>query len=144
MHLPGARSSHTCNPSYPGDRDQEDLDSKPAQANRSARPYLKKKKKNPSQKRAGRCSIKGLEVIVPTPSHPLPHMSRIILKGCLRVTMNECHSKEQEQKKRLGGKVPWCRAGLDVQGPAFKPQNQKRKDTYTHTKEKAKERSSFL
>jgi hypothetical protein len=45
MHLPGARSSHTCNPSYPGDRDQEDLDSKPAQANRSARPYLKKKKK---------------------------------------------------------------------------------------------------
>jgi hypothetical protein len=34
--------AHTCNPSYSGGRDQEDHGSKPAQANSSARPYLKK------------------------------------------------------------------------------------------------------
>jgi hypothetical protein len=32
--------AHSCNPSYSVGRDQEDLSSKPAQANRSARPYL--------------------------------------------------------------------------------------------------------
>jgi hypothetical protein len=34
--------AHACNPSYSGDRDQEDRSSKPAQTNRSRRPYLKK------------------------------------------------------------------------------------------------------
>jgi hypothetical protein len=34
--------AHACNPSYSGDTDQEDLGSKPAQANSSTRPYLKK------------------------------------------------------------------------------------------------------
>jgi hypothetical protein len=34
--------AHACNPSYSGGRDQEDLSSKPAQANSSARPYLEK------------------------------------------------------------------------------------------------------
>jgi hypothetical protein len=33
---------HTCNPSYSGDRDQEDHSSKLPQANSSVRPYLKK------------------------------------------------------------------------------------------------------
>jgi hypothetical protein len=33
---------HVCNPSYSGGRDQEDQGSKPAQANSSMRPYLKK------------------------------------------------------------------------------------------------------
>jgi hypothetical protein len=37
--------AHTCNPSYTGGRDQEDRGGlKPAQANSSSRPYLKKKK----------------------------------------------------------------------------------------------------
>jgi hypothetical protein len=40
--------AHTCNPSYSGGRDQEDHDSKPAQANSSQDPISK----NPSQKRA--------------------------------------------------------------------------------------------
>jgi hypothetical protein len=39
---------HTCNPSYSGDRDQEDLVSKPAQANSLQAPISK----NPSLKRA--------------------------------------------------------------------------------------------
>jgi hypothetical protein len=34
--------AHACNPRYSGGRDQEDCSSKPAQANSSARPYLKK------------------------------------------------------------------------------------------------------
>jgi hypothetical protein len=34
--------AHICNPSYLGGRDQKDHGSKPAQANSSARPYLKK------------------------------------------------------------------------------------------------------
>jgi hypothetical protein len=34
--------AHPCNPSYSGGRDQEDHSSKPAQANSSTRPYLKK------------------------------------------------------------------------------------------------------
>jgi hypothetical protein len=42
--------AHTCNPSYSGGRDQEDLGSKPAPGKSFERPYLKK---NPSQKRAG-------------------------------------------------------------------------------------------
>jgi hypothetical protein len=42
--------AHGCNPSHSGGRDQEDCGSKPAQANSSARTYLKKK---PSPKRAG-------------------------------------------------------------------------------------------
>jgi hypothetical protein len=33
---------HAYNPSYPGGRNQEDHGSKPAQANSSTRPYLKK------------------------------------------------------------------------------------------------------
>jgi hypothetical protein len=33
--------SHTCNPSYSGGIDQEDLSSRPAQVNSSKRPYLK-------------------------------------------------------------------------------------------------------
>jgi hypothetical protein len=41
--------AHACNPSYSGGRDQEDLGSKPAWANRSRDPIPK----NPSQKRAG-------------------------------------------------------------------------------------------
>jgi hypothetical protein len=43
--------AHACNPSYTGGRDQEDYSLKPAKANRSQDPILKKK---PSQKRAGR------------------------------------------------------------------------------------------
>jgi hypothetical protein len=43
--------AHTCNPSYSGGRDQEDLGSKPAQANSPWDPISKKKKK--SQKRTG-------------------------------------------------------------------------------------------
>jgi hypothetical protein len=35
--------AHTCNPSYSGGRDQEDHGSKPAQANSSGDPTLKKK-----------------------------------------------------------------------------------------------------
>jgi hypothetical protein len=42
--------THTCNPSYSGDRDQEDQGSKPAQANSLKDPILKK---NPLPKRAG-------------------------------------------------------------------------------------------
>jgi hypothetical protein len=42
--------AHTCNPNYPGVRDQEDHGSKPAWANRSTRPYFER---NPPQKRAG-------------------------------------------------------------------------------------------
>jgi hypothetical protein len=34
--------AHTCNPSYPGGRDQEDHGSKPAQANSSQEPISKK------------------------------------------------------------------------------------------------------
>jgi hypothetical protein len=34
--------AHICNPSYSGDRDQEDCGSKPAQANSSKRFYLEK------------------------------------------------------------------------------------------------------
>jgi hypothetical protein len=34
--------AHTCDPSYSGGRNQEDRGSKPAWANSSARPYLKK------------------------------------------------------------------------------------------------------
>jgi hypothetical protein len=34
--------AHTCNPIYSGGRDQEDLRSKPDQANSSVRPYLEK------------------------------------------------------------------------------------------------------
>jgi hypothetical protein len=34
--------AHTCNPTYSGGRDQEDCGSKPAQANRSQDPILKK------------------------------------------------------------------------------------------------------
>jgi hypothetical protein len=34
--------AHTCNPSYSGGRDQEDDDSKPAQANSSVRLYVEK------------------------------------------------------------------------------------------------------
>jgi hypothetical protein len=34
--------AQACNPSYSGGRDQEDHGSKPAQANSSMRPYLKK------------------------------------------------------------------------------------------------------
>jgi hypothetical protein len=34
--------AHACNPSYSGGRDQDDHSSKPAQANSSMRPYLKK------------------------------------------------------------------------------------------------------
>jgi hypothetical protein len=34
--------AHSCNPSYSEDRDQEDRGSKPAQANHSMRPCLKK------------------------------------------------------------------------------------------------------
>jgi hypothetical protein len=41
-------AAHTCNPSYSGGRGQEDLGSKPAQANRS---YLRKKPV--TKKRAG-------------------------------------------------------------------------------------------
>jgi hypothetical protein len=40
--------AHTCNPSYSGSRDQEDLGLKPAQANSSQDPISKKK---PSQKK---------------------------------------------------------------------------------------------
>jgi hypothetical protein len=40
--------AHTCSPSYSGGRDQEDRNSKPAQA-KVLRPYIKKK----SQKRVG-------------------------------------------------------------------------------------------
>jgi hypothetical protein len=40
--------AQTCNPSYSGDRDQEDRDSKPAWANSETL-----SEKNPSQKRAG-------------------------------------------------------------------------------------------
>jgi hypothetical protein len=43
--------THTCNPSYPEGRDEEDLGSKPAWANISQYPI--RKKKNPSQERAG-------------------------------------------------------------------------------------------
>jgi hypothetical protein len=32
---------HTCNPSYLGSKDQDDCDSKPAQANMNVKPYLK-------------------------------------------------------------------------------------------------------
>jgi hypothetical protein len=42
--------AHFCNPSYSGGRDQEDHGSKPAQANSSRDPILKK---HPSLKRAG-------------------------------------------------------------------------------------------
>jgi hypothetical protein len=35
--------AHTCNPSYTGDRDQEDDGSKPAQAKQFTRPSLRKK-----------------------------------------------------------------------------------------------------
>jgi hypothetical protein len=42
--------THTCNPSYSGDRDQENRGSKPAQANSSRDPMLKK----PITKRACR------------------------------------------------------------------------------------------
>jgi hypothetical protein len=41
--------AHTCNPSYSGGRDQEDLSSKPAQIRSSQDPILKK----PYTKRAG-------------------------------------------------------------------------------------------
>jgi hypothetical protein len=34
--------AHDCNPSYSGGSDQEDRDSKPAQANSSMRPYFEK------------------------------------------------------------------------------------------------------
>jgi hypothetical protein len=50
--------AHAYNPSYSGGRDQEDQGSKPAQANSSMRPYLKK---NPSQKRlVGWLKVKAL------------------------------------------------------------------------------------
>jgi hypothetical protein len=42
--------AHPCNPSYSGDRDQENHGSKPARANSFPNSILKKKK---SQKRAG-------------------------------------------------------------------------------------------
>jgi hypothetical protein len=43
MHrISQAPVAHTCNPSYSRGRDKEDNSSKPAQANSSARPYLKK------------------------------------------------------------------------------------------------------
>jgi hypothetical protein len=45
--------AHTCNPSYSGGREQEDHDSKPAQANSSGDPISKKQnktKKNPYKK----------------------------------------------------------------------------------------------
>jgi hypothetical protein len=42
--------AHSYNPSYSGGKDQEDHGSKPARANSSTRPYLKKK---PLQKRSG-------------------------------------------------------------------------------------------
>jgi hypothetical protein len=45
--------AHSCNPSFSGDRDQEDHGSKPAQANSSQDPILTKKKKKKSQRRAG-------------------------------------------------------------------------------------------
>jgi hypothetical protein len=45
-----AAVAHSCNPSYSGDRDQEDHGSKPAPANSLWDPIWKK---NPSQKRAG-------------------------------------------------------------------------------------------
>jgi hypothetical protein len=41
-HLRWALVAHTCNPSYSGGRDQEDCVLRPAWANSSARPYLKK------------------------------------------------------------------------------------------------------
>jgi hypothetical protein len=44
--------AHTYNPSYSGGRDQEDHSSKPDKANSLQDPISKKKKKNPSQKRA--------------------------------------------------------------------------------------------
>jgi hypothetical protein len=34
--------AHTCNPSYSGSRDQEDLDSKPTLGKEFVRPYLEK------------------------------------------------------------------------------------------------------
>jgi hypothetical protein len=34
--------AHVCNPSYSGDRDQEDRDLKPVQANSLGEPYLEK------------------------------------------------------------------------------------------------------
>jgi hypothetical protein len=43
--------THACNPSYSGSRDQEDHHSKPAQANSSMRPYLKKKKNQNNTKK---------------------------------------------------------------------------------------------
>jgi hypothetical protein len=43
LKAPGASEvAQACNPSYSGDRDQEDHGLKPAQANSSARPYLEK------------------------------------------------------------------------------------------------------
>jgi hypothetical protein len=49
-HLPNqALLAHTCNPSYSGGRDQEDRDSKPAQANRLLDSIFKK----PVTKKAG-------------------------------------------------------------------------------------------
>jgi hypothetical protein len=63
MHLSQVPVAHACNPSYSGDRDQEDHGLKPAQANSSQDPISKKPitkkqnkknhQKNPSQKRAG-------------------------------------------------------------------------------------------
>jgi hypothetical protein len=37
-----AQVAHACNPSYSGDKDQEDHSSKPAQGKKFLRPYLKK------------------------------------------------------------------------------------------------------
>jgi hypothetical protein len=54
--------AHTCNPSYSGSRDQEDLGSKPAWAN--SRPVLK----NASQK--GLAEWVKVEVLVQTPVLP--------------------------------------------------------------------------
>jgi hypothetical protein len=45
--------AHACNPSYPGGRDQEDCGSKPAWANSSPRPFLKKSPSKKKKKRVG-------------------------------------------------------------------------------------------
>jgi hypothetical protein len=42
--------AHACNPSYAGDRDQEDCGLKPAWANSSGHPIAKKKKKKITKK----------------------------------------------------------------------------------------------
>jgi hypothetical protein len=56
IHKLKKKITHTCNPSYSGDRDQKNPSSKPSQANSSRDPILKKKKKKnlkkPKRKRS--------------------------------------------------------------------------------------------